>query len=204
MGAAAGIIGALISAATSVAPRLLGDKDAIESNAHDEQMAVLEQFAKEFINQQNRTWWDAFIDGVNRLPRPVFALGVLGLFAYAMIDPIGFSAIMAGLATVPEWLAVMMGGIVMFYFGARTLEKWNGRMSGPSAQQVADAVAAQDKILAIRDARKDAQAWREEAGKLTAEIEAEALPDADDAAQADAANQGELASIQAWKASRGR
>lgn len=63
--------------------------------------------------------FDRAVNGLNRLPRPLLALGTLALFGYAMADPAGFSVRMAGLATVPEPLWWLLGAIVSFYFGAR-------------------------------------------------------------------------------------
>jgi hypothetical protein len=63
--------------------------------------------------------FDRFVNGLNRLPRPLLALGTLALFGYAMADPAGFSLRMTGLATVPEPLWWLLGAIVSFYFGAR-------------------------------------------------------------------------------------
>ena len=68
--------------------------------AHVLQQAALTQFATEFRNP--RSGFDRFIDGVNRLPRPAMAFGVLGLFIAAMVDPIWFADRMAGLSLVPE------------------------------------------------------------------------------------------------------
>lgn len=78
----------------------------------------LAQFAAEFA-QPRRGWFDRFIDGLNRLPRPFLALGTLGLFVSAMTDPIWFAQRMQGIALVPEPLWWLMGAIVSFYFGAR-------------------------------------------------------------------------------------
>lgn len=64
-------------------------------------------------------WFDGFVNGLNRLPRPMLALGTLGLFAYAMVDPEGFALRMRGLAEVPEPLWWLLGAVVSFYFGAR-------------------------------------------------------------------------------------
>ena len=63
--------------------------------------------------------FDRFTDGLNRLPRPFLALGTLGLFVSAMVDPIWFSERMQGVALVPEPLWWLLGVIVSFYFGAR-------------------------------------------------------------------------------------
>lgn len=82
------------------------------------QSAALNQFATEFRHAR-RGWFDRFIDGLNRLPRPMMAFGTLGLIASAMIAPEWFGARMSGLALVPEPLWWLMGAIVSFYFGAR-------------------------------------------------------------------------------------
>lgn len=66
-------------------------------------------------------WFDRMINGLNRLPRPMLALGTLGLFIYAMAEPVGFAARMVGLQEVPEPLWWLLGAIVSFYFGAREL-----------------------------------------------------------------------------------
>ena len=86
--------------------------------SHDLQTATLQQFAAEFAHARKGRF-DRFIDGVNRIPRPALALGTLGLFVVAMVDPIWFAARMQGIALVPEPLWWLLGAIVSFYFGAR-------------------------------------------------------------------------------------
>lgn len=85
---------------------------------HDRYGASLAQFAAEFHPPQ-RGWFDRLMDALNRVPRPAMALGTLGLFIAAMVDPVWFSARMQGLALVPEPLWWLLGAIVSFYFGAR-------------------------------------------------------------------------------------
>ncbi|MEJ6394457.1 holin family protein [Gymnodinialimonas sp. 2305UL16-5] len=82
--------------------------------------ATLHTAAAEFEHAGD-TWFDRAINGINRLPRPMLALGTLGLFVYAMVDPVAFSARMIGLQEVPEPLWWLLGAIVSFYFGAREL-----------------------------------------------------------------------------------
>ncbi|MEC3860446.1 holin family protein [Mesobacterium sp. TK19101] len=84
----------------------------------DLQGAALRQFAAEFSCARSG-WFDRMIDGLNRIPRPALALGTLGLFVAAMVDPIWFGARMTGLALVPDPLWWLLGAIVSFYFGAR-------------------------------------------------------------------------------------
>lgn len=82
------------------------------------QEAALGQLGAEFA-QSGSTWFDSAVNGLNRLPRPFLALGTVGLFIFAMIDPMGFSQRMVGLNAVPEPLWWLLGAVVAFYFGAR-------------------------------------------------------------------------------------
>lgn len=86
--------------------------------AADARSDSLQQFAAEFV-QSRQGLFDRFVDGLNRLPRPMLALGTIWLFVTAMQNPDGFARGMEGLALVPEPLWWLMGAIVSFYFGAR-------------------------------------------------------------------------------------
>ncbi len=79
---------------------------------------ALSQYATEF-RASKRGLFDRAMDAVNRIPRPAMALGTLGLFTAAMVDPIWFAKRMQGIALVPEPLWWLLGAIVSFYFGAR-------------------------------------------------------------------------------------
>ena len=80
--------------------------------------AAQAQFGAEFTLER-RGWFDRAIDAANRLPRPLMAMGTLGLFVSAMVDPVWFASRMQGIALVPEPLWWLLGAIVSFYFGAR-------------------------------------------------------------------------------------
>ncbi|MEM9438460.1 MAG: holin family protein [Pseudomonadota bacterium] len=82
------------------------------------QVEALRQFASEFARPQ-QSFFDRAMDGLNRIPRPAMALGTLGLFVAAMVDPVWFSSRMQGIALVPEPLWWLLGAVVSFYFGAR-------------------------------------------------------------------------------------
>ena len=94
--------------------------------------AALAQFAAEF-SVPRRGFFDRFMDGLNRLPRPMLALGTLGLFVAAMADPVWFAQRMQGVALVPEPLWWLMGAIVSFYFGARHQTKTQDFQKGLTA-----------------------------------------------------------------------
>ena len=92
--------------------------EAGAARAQTLQTATLQQFAAEFaVPRKGR--FDRFVDGLNRVPRPAMALGVLGLMISAMVNPIWFASRMQGITLVPEPLWWLLGAIVSFYFGAR-------------------------------------------------------------------------------------
>lgn len=63
--------------------------------------------------------FDRIVNALNRLPRPLLAMGTLALFGYAMADPPGFVVRMQALAAIPEPMWWLLGAVVAFYFGAR-------------------------------------------------------------------------------------
>lgn len=96
--------------------------DTAAARAQELRLAALAQMGAEF-QQTGKTRFDRFIDGLNRLPRPLMAFGTLGLLVAAMVDPLWFAARMQGIALVPEPLWWLLGVIVTFYFGARHQQK---------------------------------------------------------------------------------
>lgn len=98
------------------------NKEARDQRRFDLDAATLAQFASEFQHER-RGIFDRFIDGLNRLPRPMITLSTLGLVASAMIDPIWFAARMEGLTLVPQELWWIIGVVITFYFGSRHGEK---------------------------------------------------------------------------------
>jgi len=94
--------------------------------------AALGQYQREFQTGQTGAF-DRVMNAVNRLPRPMLALGTIGLFVYAMSAPQSFSVRMQGLAYVPQPLWWLLGAVVSFYFGAREMSYFRGLKSGPAA-----------------------------------------------------------------------
>lgn len=103
-----------------VAEVFVGNRAEREADDARRALAAAAQFGAEFATAPSGRW-DGFVNGLNRLPRPLLALGTLGLFAYAMAAPSGFSLRMQGLQLVPEPLWWLLGAVVSFYFGAREL-----------------------------------------------------------------------------------
>lgn len=117
IGAAAQGVG---DAVETVAEVFTVNKTKEELAVRAQAMASLGQYGAEFSNA-NAGWFDSFINGINRLPRPIMALGTIGLFVFAMVNPTNFATRMQGLGYVPEPLWWLLGAVVSFYFGAREL-----------------------------------------------------------------------------------
>jgi hypothetical protein len=125
-----GLIGAILGAGGAasrvgeavggVAEVFVGNRADRDAHAGRQALATVAQFGAEFARAPSGRW-DGFVNGLNRLPRPLLALGTLGLFAYAMAAPAGFSTRMQSLQLVPDPLWWLLGAIVSFYFGAREL-----------------------------------------------------------------------------------
>jgi Holin of 3TMs, for gene-transfer release len=137
-GATATAVGAAV---TNVAEVFTPNATKKMQASHDAYMASLDEFGEEF--KYVRTgWFDRFVNGLNRMPRPMLALGTLGLFIYAMIDPVSFAERMVGLAYVPDPLWWLLGAIVSFYFGAREAHYFRvkgarGQMTRPTTEDQA-------------------------------------------------------------------
>ena len=139
--------------------------------------ATMETAAAEF-QYAGPGLFDRVINGLNRLPRPMLALGTLGLFVFAMVDPVAFSGRMVGLEAVPEPLWWLLGAIVSFYFGARELHYvrrapaaglralGRGRRGGLEQAPAEDPVASNPAL----------SAWRNEGAQAPSSADFEAVP----------------------------
>lgn len=129
---------------------------------HDAFAAAHSSHAAEFAHPRGG-WFDGLVNGLNRLPRPLLALGTLGLFVHAMVDPPGFAWRMQGLASVPEPLWWLMGAVVAFYFGAR--EAHHLREHRPVTRAAPPAPrAAPDPVAEGARANPALAAWRAQGG----------------------------------------
>lgn len=178
-------LGSTLRDAGSLAEVFVGNKSKLESDEHTEFIAALDQFSAEFSQSQG-TWFDSLINSLNRLPRPALALGTLGLFVFAMVDPIGFASRMQGLALVPDPLWWLLGAIVSFYFGARELHYLRSAQKTVNIDDVLRVNELRERIDTIRPDPIDEEAppmppaslrydpdynaaveeWREQQGRL--------------------------------------
>ena len=117
------------------------------------QTQAMAQYGQEFIVPRVGGF-DRFMDAMNRLPRPMLALGTLGLFVSAMVNPLWFSERMQGIALVPEPMWWLLGIIVSFYFGARhqvKAQEFQREIVGTMVQ----VPQVLDNIAQIRDMRAE-------------------------------------------------
>ena len=90
------------------------DRDKFDA---DDRASSKAQFAAEYGH--NRNWFDSLIDGLNRLPRPVFAFGTIYIFVMCWNDPEAFVAGAINLELMPQEAWWILGTIVVFFFGGR-------------------------------------------------------------------------------------
>jgi hypothetical protein len=119
-----------------VAEVFVGNRAERDAAGHERYVRALAQYGEEFSHPASG-WFDQLVNGLNRLPRPMMAIGTLGLFAYSMVEPHGFALRMQGLGHVPEPLWWLLGAIVSFYFGARELHHYRGRSLDAAAPRQA-------------------------------------------------------------------
>lgn len=137
MGMIGKILGSNGAGATAIGNAVTGVAEVFRPNAtrqmeaaQDAYIAALAEHGEEF-RHAGQGWFDRLIDALNRMPRPMLALGTLGLFVHAMVDPEGFARRMIGLEHVPDPLWWLLGAIVSFYFGAREAHYLRIRKSSP-------------------------------------------------------------------------
>ncbi len=150
-----GAVSALGQAAKGVAEVFVPSATRRMELSAEAQMAALRQLGEEYQHPA-LSWFDRLVNGLNRLPRPFLAFGTLGLFVYAMVDPVGFAARMVGLNAVPEPLWWLLGAIVAFYFGAR--ENWyfrNRPVAAPGGAAAAGGAAMVEDNAALDDWRAE-------------------------------------------------
>lgn len=134
------------------------------------QSAALAQFSSEF-KVVRRGCFDRLMDALNRIPRPAMALGTLGLFVAAMVDPIWFAARMTGIALVPEPLWWLLAAIVSFYFGARHQAKGQDFQRDLAATMAAvpQVVQTVRAVEALREGAPEAGALPGPVGEMPAD-----------------------------------
>lgn len=140
-----------------VAEVFVGNQAEREAAAAQQMATAVGQFSTEFAHPGSGRF-DGFVNGLNRLPRPLLALSTIGLFVYAMAAPTGFSLRMRGLALVPEPLWWLLGAIVSFYFGARELHHQRVRSITSALPRIVAGVTTSPLTLGLQPSETTAPA----------------------------------------------
>jgi len=175
-----GAVGEVSGAVRDVAEVWTVNAEEADGRDAEALRAALTQYSAEF---GGAGWFNALMDGMNRLPRPLMTFGVLGLLGASMVDPVWFGARMTGLALVPDPLWWIIGAVVSFYFGSRHVEK---RLAVGAVQHVAEVATRVPKVVqAVRAIEA-----------LTPKV---ADPGGDSTATIDAVQVGDNPALEAWK-----
>jgi len=125
-----GGVSKVVESVGGVVAKFTGDKTQQEANRHSEVMQyskeqeqVLANYAAEFLQPEKKKLINQIVDALNRLVRPMFTYGIVGLFVFACVDPEKFAIVVQSLAIIPEMMWYVMMTIISFWFGGRLLEK---------------------------------------------------------------------------------
>lgn len=127
--------------------------EAADQRSHDLDSAALAQLGAEF-QAQDKGWFNSFMDGVNRLPRPLMVMGIFGVLVWTPYDPIGSAQVFTAWSLIPVEFWYIILAIVTFYFGGRHQAKAIDLQK--SMANVATRVpAVLETIEALEDLRHD-------------------------------------------------
>ncbi|QPM89166.1 3TM-type holin [Pseudooceanicola algae] len=156
MGVISTITGALFGAGGNViqetAEVFVPNAEASAQRASDGTASARAQFAAEFTGATGG--FNGFVNALNRLPRPILALGVIFLMGAAMADPLWYTARMQALALTPDPLWQGFGLLMLFFFGGRM------QVTAAQARVATAALSAQvpkviESIAALRELRAE-------------------------------------------------
>lgn len=159
-------IGDIFKGGKEVAEVFTENKEKKGERAHAETMAGLDldkaslmQFAAEFHDRSNRTWWDSLVDGLNRLPRPLMAIAVLGFFVLAPLDPLYFMQIAKAYEVMPDGYWALLSVVIGFYFGGRMqLKSQDMAVKKGAVQAAKDLVAMKQEFRKLETEEESPQA----------------------------------------------
>jgi len=158
-------IGDIFKGGKEVAEVFTENKEKKGERKHEEAMAGIDldksslmQFAAEFHERSNRTWWDSFVDGLNRLPRPLLTIAILGFFILAPLDPTRFLEIAKAYELMPPGYWALLSVIIGFYFGGRMQLKSQDMAVKKNAVQAArDLVAMKQEFRKLETEEESAE-----------------------------------------------
>lgn len=128
-----------------VAEVFVGNKKDSNKQVHESDMASKAQFSSEFT-QPATGWFSSFINGWNRLPRPIIATMVVSYFPahiyMSFNHPEVLGLMTQSLATIPVGMWALFSIIIGFYFGGRMQVKAKQfKMDESAIEQLSESVS---------------------------------------------------------------
>lgn len=156
-------VGDIFKGGKEVAEVFVENKEQRGQRRHEEAMADIErdmaslaQFSAEFHQREKRSWWDSFVDGLNRLPRPLLTIAILAFFVLAPLNPTKFLEIAKAYELMPAGYWALLSIIIGFYFGGRMQIKAQDMTIKKNAVQAAkELVAMKKEFRQLEDTQED-------------------------------------------------
>ncbi len=148
------IVDSVAGAVSGVGKVFFGSKEARDQQGHDELMSVQEGYQAEFLAPEKTGAFNSLVDGANRLVRPFFTFGIVALFIWCVYDPAAFAVAMQALRLMPQELWYIMGAIITFWFGSRTLldKATANKLSYPTEAEVSNVLNSQKQLRDMKEA----------------------------------------------------
>ncbi|MCP4164033.1 MAG: hypothetical protein GY760_28555 [Deltaproteobacteria bacterium] len=156
----------------SVVQTFTGSEKERDRYKHNEYVNTQNSFSSEFHNRNNRTLWDSFWDGINRMPRPLFVVLIVAYFILSYVNPEEFQVLNLGLSTVPEKMWYVLSAIIGFYFCARELHKIREKKEMAIGHIEFNQMKAQiDNLRKQKQDEKDLELFRKETNEIIDNLE---------------------------------
>lgn len=97
---------------------LRGNAENAAARGGDFDTAALQQFAAEFQHPR-RGWFDGFVDGLNRLPRPLLTFGAIVVLLLPVWDVGLATSVFTAWSIIPPAVWALITVVVTFFFGGR-------------------------------------------------------------------------------------
>jgi hypothetical protein len=143
--------GDLLSKVGDLAKVFFGSKGERDAAIADEMQAIQNSYMAELNAAEKIGWWARFVEGLNRLVRPFFTFGTVGLFTWCVVDPVAFQTAMVAMSAIPEAMWYLIYAVVGFWFGGRMLEKAPTRMKALNVKEVATLLALQKQMSGLNE-----------------------------------------------------
>lgn len=168
-------VGDIFKGGKDVAEVFVENKENKSQRLHDQQladvdrdMASLAQFSNEFNTRNNRTRWDSFVDGLNRLPRPLLTIAILSFFVLAPLDPTRFLEIAKAYELMPPGYWALLSVIIGFYFGGRMqLKSQDFTVKKDAVRAAKELVQIKKEFRQLEDEQDTTESKIYEAAKMT-------------------------------------